>query len=223
MSDDSNEPDDLIGTECHGYQLERRLGDGGAAAVYQASHALWPERKVAVKLLLPDWTRSADVRRRFEIEAKVSASLDHEHIIKCLDYGFTNQGNPFLIVELLEGDDLFRRLESRRRLSLDELIPIANQVASALEAVHAKGIIHRDIKPENIFLARTPEGGETVKVLDFGIARVVGTERYTTGIVGTPYYLAPEQIKGRYAEVDARCDLFSFAAMVYHCLTGSRP
>lgn len=215
------DPDPFLGQVLNSYRLEKKLGGGGMATVYGASHILF-SRRAAVKVLHP-WARDEDVQRRFKVEAEIMAKLDHPHIIKCLDYGFTPEGNPFMVLELLDGEDLFRRLAEKNRLSRPEVRSIVEQIVDALEYVHERRIVHRDLKPENIFLARHDGQDDFVKLFDFGIARIVGTARYTKGIVGTPDYMAPEQAKGPLEELDGRCDVYSLAAVAYHCLTGDRP
>jgi serine/threonine-protein kinase len=222
MKDDFDEGDRLLGGVFNSYRLERKLGGGGMAVVYQASHILF-DRKAAVKILHPGCAREPEVRRRFKIEAEVMASLDHENIAKCFDFGFTPEGHPFMIMELLEGEEIIERLRRQGRLSVAQMFPIIEQVAHALEYVHARGIIHRDLKPANVFLMENRDGEEVVKVLDFGIARVLGAARFSRYTVGTPAYMSPEQVNGPADDVDGRSDIFSLAAMAYHCLTGRQP
>ncbi len=218
----SEEPDPFIGQVLNSYRLEKKLGGGGMATVYRASHIRFP-RKRAVKVLRPSWASERDVQRRFEIEARIAETLNHPNINKCYDFGFTPEGHPFAILELLEGEELLKRLTREGRLPLPEVVPLVEQTAEALEYVHERDIIHRDLKPENIFITQQAGRGELVKILDFGIARVLGTARYTQGIIGTPHYMAPEQLKGCLEEVDRRCDVYSLAAVTYLCLTGKRP
>jgi serine/threonine protein kinase len=222
MPTQPEEPDPFIGQVLNSYRLEKKLGGGGMAAVYRATHILF-SRKAAVKVLHRNWAREPDVHRRFETEARIAETLDHPNINKCIDFGFTPEGNPFAILELLEGEELLAKIKREGRLDLRDLRSLVEQVAEALEYVHARDIIHRDLKPENLFLVPRHDREELVKVLDFGIARVLGTARYSQGIVGTPQYLAPEQLSGCLTEVDRRCDVYSLAAVAYHCLTGRYP
>lgn len=170
---------------------------------------------VAVKVLLAG---KGPETARFEREAQVLAELSHPGIVKYVDHGITPQGQPYLAMEWLEGEDLFTRF-GHRGLSIDESLTLASRVADALGAAHARGIVHRDLKPTNLFL----EGGDPgrVKLLDFGIAQLGGGPRVTqTGVlVGTPGYMAPEQARGE-NPTDARADVFSLGCVLFECLTG---
>jgi serine/threonine-protein kinase len=218
----SNSPDELIGRTLDTYRIVSRLGAGGMGEVYKA-HDSKLEREVALKLLPRDV--DADRLRRFHAEARTVSSLNHPHILVIHDFGDLD-GRPFIITELVEGDTLRQRLE-RGPLPLGETVAIATQIASALVSAHARGIVHRDIKPENVMVR--PDG--YVKVLDFGLAKLVGpAARATTAshfateagiLLGTPHYMSPEQAEGK--AVDERSDVFSLGVILYELATGSRP
>ena len=207
------------------YRLIRPLGQGSQASVWVAEH-LALSTQVAVKLIDPELAKKDDALERFRREATAAAHLRSAHVVQILDHGI--EGNqPFIVMELLEGEDLFERLERRRRLSLQETSRIVTHVSRALGRAHAAGIVHRDLKPENFFLISN-EDEEIVKVLDFGVAKVSDPAKQTmkrTGVgtlIGTPHYMSPEQVKG-IGEVDHRTDLWALGVIAYQCVTGDLP
>jgi serine/threonine-protein kinase len=206
------------------YRLERLLAQGGMGAVWVARH-LQLDVDVAVKLMRPAYVSSADARARFEREAKASAHLRSPHFVHVLDYGVEADA-PFLVMELLEGEDLQSRLRSEPRLSLADTQRIVHQIARGLRVAHEAGLVHRDLKPANIFLSR--QGNEEiVKVLDFGVAKVTGLEgsgaETATGVLlGSPQYMSPEQVRSS-KELDRRSDLWSLGVIAFRCLTGQLP
>jgi serine/threonine-protein kinase len=218
----SRSPDELIGRTLDSYRIVSRIGAGGMGEVYKA-HDLKLERDVAVKLL-PRHV-DADRLRRFHAEARTASSLNHPHIVVIHDFGDFD-GRPFIITELVEGETLRQRLE-RGVLPVGEAVAIATQIASALVAAHARAIVHRDIKPENVMVR--PDG--YVKVLDFGLAKLVGPTAPATTVstattevgvlLGTPHYMSPEQAEGK--AVDERSDIFSIGVILYELATGTRP
>ena len=206
------------------YQLERLLGEGGVGSVWAAKH-LATRKPVALKFL----KRSADERhqRRLLREARAAGAVRHPNVLAIHDVLELEEGSPVLVMDLLEGESLRQRLVRSARLSLSETAAILLPVASAIGAAHAAGIIHRDLKPENIFLCRT----RGVQVLDFGIAKLTAREgdaattsglTHTGEILGTPYYMSPEQIFGE-QDIDARSDLWALGVILYECLSGQRP
>jgi serine/threonine-protein kinase len=219
------EPLSLLGATLDGrYELNAHLATGGMGAVFRARH-VHLRKDVAVKVLRPDLSASADLVERFRREAEIASALEHENIVRVTDFGRTGDGWLFLVMELLTGESLFDRLRREGFLSPDEAVPILWQVCNGLEAAHALGVVHRDLKPENVFLARTTSGREVTKLLDFGIAKIAGpssTSATAAGIVvGTPEYLAPEQALG--AEVDARADLYAVGLIAWRALAGRHP
>jgi serine/threonine-protein kinase len=224
-------PDAVIGGK---YRLLRRLAGGGMGAVWLAKHVTL-DAEVAVKLMSPLLTDTPTALSRFEREAKASAQLKSPHIVKVQDYGIEDE-TPFMVMEALEGEDLGERLNRVGRIPLPELSVVTTQIAKALRVAHEAGIVHRDLKPSNIFMAR--EGNdETVKLLDFGIARETRTqlvkdpssaprelveERTGSGVVlGSPHHMSPEQAHGE--KVDHRSDLWSLGVVLFRALTGQRP
>ncbi len=207
------------------YRLVRPIGQGSQGSVWIADH-LALNTHVAVKLIDPELAKRDDARERFKREATAAAQLRSAHVVQILDHGI-DEGQPFIVMEMLEGEDLFERLNTRVRLSLRETSKIITQVARALARAHAAGITHRDLKPENVFLCNN-EDDEVVKVLDFGVAKVKDPAKQAmarTGIgtlIGTPHYMSPEQVKG-IQEVDHRTDLWALGVMTYQCVVGELP
>lgn len=207
------------------YRLVRPLGQGSQGAVWVADH-LALNTPVAVKLIDPELAKREDARERFKREATAAAQLRSAHVVQILDHGI-DEGHPFIVMELLDGEDLFERLDKRGRLSLRETSKIITQVCRALARAHAAGIVHRDLKPENVFLCNNDDE-EIVKVLDFGVAKVTDPAKATmqkTGIgtlIGTPHYMSPEQVKGTF-EVDSRTDLWAIGVIAYQCVVGELP
>ncbi len=202
------------------YEILRCLGQGGMGAVYEVVHRE-TRRRAALKVLLPVLVSDDDARARFAQEACITAELDSPHLVENFDAGVDGESKcPFIVMELLRGESLGERLSRRERLAAHEAVEVLRQVAVALTATHGRGIIHRDLKPDNIFLTRRDDGSHRVKVLDFGIAKVLeqaGLSRNTVNI-GTPLYMAPEQIDG--ARLSAATDLFALAHIAFELLTG---
>jgi serine/threonine-protein kinase len=210
------------------YRIVRIIGRGGMGSVYEAVHAQTGER-IAIKTLLPHLASSQQSAARFVREAEASGRVRHPHTVNISDVGVANSV-PYLVMELLEGEDLSKRLERMVRFRASALIDLILPVCSALVTAHQAGIIHRDLKPENIFIARQRgDVGpvEVVKVLDFGISHIASPAdavrlTQTNSVVGTPYYMSPEQSKGaRFA--DAKSDQWSVGVILYECLTGEVP
>ncbi len=204
------------------YRVLKPIGTGGMGEVYEAEHTRLP-RHFAVKVLRcsPD----SGALGRFQQEAEITSRLVHPHIVEVVDCNVTEDQQPYLVMELLEGETLGDRLTRQRRLPPAELARIAAQIGSALAAAHAKGVVHRDLKPQNIFLARTPDGETSVKILDFGVSKLQGSSGLTQEnvVVGSPRYMAPEQALGRNDELDARADIFALGVIFYEAILGERP
>jgi serine/threonine protein kinase len=215
---------DLAGETIGSYTIERRIGAGGMGEVYLARDAKL-DRPVALKLLSREFALDADRLHRFHAETRAASSLNHPHILVIHDFGELD-GRPFMVTEYVEGETVRQRLE-RGALPVGEAVKVALQVAAALAAAHARGLVHRDIKPENVMLR--PDG--YAKVLDFGLAKLVAREesdsmdltfRTLPGLVmGTPRYMSPEQARGK--EVDARSDIWALGVLLYEMVTGRPP
>jgi serine/threonine-protein kinase len=181
-------------------------------------------QRVAIKLISTEHSQSAEARKRFSVEAKAAAKLRSRHVVQVYDDGETPEGNPYIVLEFLEGETLEQRLEREHDVPLADAIRIVNHVARALARAHAQGIVHRDLKPANIFLVKTDDddAGWIAKVLDFGIAKLEQGEKGTTQagtVLGTPLFMSPEQVRGA-SSVDHRADLYSLGMCLYHMLTG---
>ena len=218
----------LVGTVLNGrFRLTRLLGTGGMGSVYEAE-SLSGEAKRAIKLLRQDLVHEDQIVRRFLAEAVAVRELRHPNVAQVLDAATTENGTPYLVMELLQGTPLSRYIEHGHVLPPQQAVQIIRGVLRALGAAHSRNVIHRDIKPENIFLVRDPSGAFVVKVLDFGIAKVMdgagkkGPMTRTGVLLGTPGYMSPEQIKSSKA-VDPRTDLWSAGVILYELITGQPP
>jgi serine/threonine-protein kinase len=212
------------------YELLERIGRGGMGSVWEARHATLGH-KVAIKFIESDIASTEEARKRFDNEAKAAATIQSKHAIQIFDHGVTDDGKPFIVMERLFGEPLDKRLERVRVMPLPEVGRVIQQVCRALARAHEGGIVHRDLKPENIFLTRSPDDDEEVaKVLDFGIAKIrnptqdhgVSSSTKTGAVLGTPYYMSPEQARGL-RTVDYRSDLWSLGVIAFKCVTGRLP
>ena len=208
------------------YRLISKLGQGGMGSVWRAEH-LTLGIPVAVKLIDASIAQSEEALARFRREAQAAAELRSAHVVHIIDYGVENE-TPYIAMELLEGESLSQRLERVGRLTPADTANILSQVTLALTRAHQQNIIHRELKPDNIFIVLEGED-EVVKVLDFGIAKKLGlgstssgVKTHTGAMLGTPYYMSPEQARGQ-AGVDHRTDIWSLGIIAYECLTGVRP
>ncbi|MBX3274482.1 MAG: protein kinase [Sandaracinaceae bacterium] len=217
---------DLSGQTLLGkYAIDSLLGQGGMAAVWKARHVL-TGRVVAIKVLDESYLGNRHVTRRFLREARAASVVAHPGIVEVLDIDEMDQGLPFIVMELLEGETLARRIERRGRLDQEELVRLGAMLLEALEAAHAQGVVHRDLKPENVHVVPAGRRGEIVKILDFGISHMVeeDTQKLTmTGsVLGTPHYMSPEQAMGE-TEIDHRADLYAAGVVLYECAVGDVP
>ena len=219
-------PDLTPGQQVGEYVIDSLIGAGGFGTVFRATHPLIG-KTVAIKVLSRAYSAQPEMVSRFVAEARSVNQIRHRNIIDIFGFGQLDDGRHYFVMELLEGQPLDQFLEEHGRLELADAVPILRGVARALDAAHDKGIIHRDIKPENIFLVADPEGGWFPKLLDFGIAKAFGGQpegmhKTRTGApIGTPYYMSPEQCRGR--DVDHRTDIYAFGCVAYELLTGTVP
>ncbi len=222
----ADDPDLEPGQQVGEYVVEKKIGEGGFGTVFKADHPLIG-KQVAIKVLSRQYSAQAEMVSRFVSEARAVNQIRHRNIIDIFSFGQLDDGRAYYIMEFLDGLPLDEFLDQRGRLTMGEAIPILRAVARALDAAHAKGIAHRDLKPENIFLGRDDDGSLFPKLLDFGIAKLLHGDNPTkhktrTGApIGTPYYMSPEQCRGR--EVDHRTDIYAFGVMTYRMLTGVLP
>ena len=226
MTADKQPAQTLVGTVLDGrYRIESLLGEGGMGAVYSATD-LRLEKRVAVKVMAREFSANPEVLARFHREAQVTSGLGHPNIVQVFDSSTTPTGEPFLVMEFLEGEDLEHRLRREVRLSTPAMLHILKQVAAALMATHAKGIVHRDLKPANIYLLKAAGADDFVKVLDFGISKVRAASTKltkTSSIMGTPNYMSPEQALGRGEEYDETTVQWALACIAWECLSGQGP
>ena len=204
------------------YRLEQEIGRGAMGTVYRAVHVTLGQR-VAIKLISGAHSPSAEARQRFSVEAKAAAKLRSRHVVQVIDDGATPQGDPYIVLEFLDGETLEQRVAREHDLSLRDAVRVVTHVGRALARAHAEGIVHRDLKPANIFLAKSDDDddGWVAKVLDFGVAKLAqetGTTQAGT-VVGTPLFMSPEQVRGA-SSVDHRADLYSLGMCLFHALTG---
>ena len=222
------DPDELpVGTKLAGrYRIGKRIGLGGMAQVYEAEHTTIT-RPVAIKVLSGEFTKRPAVVVRFLQEARASSQVAHENVVEVTDFGETEDGRPFIVMEYLEGESLSATLLAEGPFDWARTRGVLLQILGALEAAHAHRVIHRDMKPGNCFRIHRHDNPDFIKVLDFGIAKVLredGTGISLTAqgtVMGTPDYMSPEQCRG--TKVDARADLYALGVMTYEMLTGKLP
>ncbi len=208
------------------YRLERLVGEGGTGVVVAARH-LQLDRVVAIKFLRTALA-SDEIRTRFEREARAIGQIESEHVVLVLDVGALDDYSPYMVMEYLEGRDLAKVLKEDGTLSIEDTIDCMLQVCQALEEAHGRGIIHRDLKPANLFLTRREDGGPHIKVVDFGISKILDPKLMGGGpsemtlaftVLGSPRYMAPEQLRSS-KDVDGRADLWSLGAVMFQLVTG---
>jgi TPR repeat protein/tRNA A-37 threonylcarbamoyl transferase component Bud32 len=221
----------MLGQVVGNYHILGVLGEGGMGVVYLGQHTLI-DRRAAIKVLLPEYSRDQEIVRRFFTEARAANAIQHPGIVEIYDFGHHQaDGRAFIVMELLQGESLQQRLERLRGLAPADAVLLTRQIAGALGAAHRASIVHRDLKPDNIFIVRDPEvpGGERIKLLDFGIAKladpsvVPAHERTRAGVImGTPTYMAPEQCRGS-VDIDHRADLYALGCILYRMVCGRTP
>jgi eukaryotic-like serine/threonine-protein kinase len=220
----------VIGTTLGGkYKVVKLLGEGGMGAVYLGEQELGSAtRRVAIKTLHPEFSRDEKIRARFDREVGTVAELEHPHTIQVYDFGKTDDGQLYIVMEYVEGRDVADILAKEGPLEPGRVAKILDQVAGSLDEAHARGIVHRDLKPENVVLTERAGQKDFVKVLDFGIAKKSGEEEKPGQkltqqgmVLGTPPYMSPEQFTGK--PVDARTDVYALGVMAYEMLTGKLP
>jgi len=220
VSVDLPRPGDVLGS----YLIERQLGHGGMAVVYEARHRTLGKR-VAIKMLLPHHVARSDLAQRFQREGEAGALLDHPHAASVLDAGHDQRGTPYLVLEYLDGEHLGTLLLRAGTLTVQQTVDLLVPVIAAIALAHELGIVHRDLKPENVFLAQG-RGQVVPKVLDFGISKTAQAESLkltrSESLLGTPHYMSPEQAQGA-DQADARSDQFALGVILYECVTGQCP
>ncbi|HEY8041088.1 MAG TPA: protein kinase [Polyangiaceae bacterium] len=229
-SSTDSQPPPVSGLVAGKYEVIRLIGRGGMGSVWEGRHASLGTG-VAIKFIDQEYADSKEARSRFDTEARAAATLQSKHAIQIYDHGVTDDGRPYMVMELLHGEPLDKRIDRLGRLSLQETARILTQCCRALQRAHDGGIIHRDLKPENIFLVRShDDDDEIAKVLDFGIAKIktppdgqgLTSSTKTGAVLGTPYYMSPEQARGL-RSIDVRSDLWSLGVIAYKCVTGVLP
>jgi eukaryotic-like serine/threonine-protein kinase len=222
------EADPLVGTlVADRYRVGRKLGEGGMGLVYLATHESL-RKPVALKVLATSARAPSEAIARFEREAIAAGNLRHPNIAEATDFGQLPDGGLYLVMEYVEGTTL-RKLLAKERLAPERALAIVQQIGAALAAAHGRDIVHRDLKPENVIVTRGASGGDVVKVIDFGIAKLrsttfdgIGTGLTSAGTVfGTPEYMSPEQVMGQ--PVDARADQYALGVLAFELLTGKAP
>ena len=207
------------------YRIGRLLGEGGMGSVYLAEHT-GLDAEVAVKLLNETCIADPDSLARFRREAKAMGQVRHDNVVAVMDTGTDDDGVPFIVMEYLIGESLSALLRRNRTLAAASACRIASQILAGLSAAHAKGIVHRDLKPGNVFMAQQPDGSVRAKILDFGVSKLLDSAALSVtadGVaVGTPTYMAPEQIRGQ-TDLDSRVDIYAVGVILYRMLTGKLP
>jgi serine/threonine protein kinase len=209
----------VIGT----YGIVRKVGAGGMGEIYEVSHSRLAGR-YAMKVLRPEVAANSEALARFQREAKVTSALQHPNIVQVIDFSVIEGGQPYLVMEFLDGPELAEVLKDSKSLPLSRVVAYVKQIASGLMAAHEHEVVHRDLKPQNIFVLKVAGSDQDlIKIVDFGISKisaVTATITSASTVIGTAQYMSPEQARGRIDEIDAKSDQFSLALIVYEMLTG---
>jgi serine/threonine-protein kinase len=220
-----DEDDPLVGTTLGSYRIVHVLGEGAMGRVYEAQHTRLRTKRVAIKILHPEFMRHPQALARFEREAEAAGALEHRHVVGVYDVDRAPDGRPYIVCEFLEGVELGDHLDSVGQLSIQQAVRIGQHLCDALASAHRLGVVHRDMKPENVFLVGNLPHRPVAKVLDFGLSRLDQAKGDTLTqagtVMGTPSYMAPEQARGD--RVDGRADVYGVGAILYRALTGHRP
>ncbi len=218
----------LVGQRIHKYEIVRVIGRGGMGTVYEALNTTIGKR-VAMKFVDAETARNKDSAARFQREAEAASAVESAHIVDIFDSGYSEEGQPYIVMELLRGEDLGYRIKRCGRLELGEALHVTAQILRGLHRAHEAGIVHRDLKPDNIFLVDRDDDPNFAKILDFGISKIqrAGSTPLSTltrqgTVLGTPFYMSPEQAQAL-PDIDGRTDLWSAGAILYECLTGRPP
>ena len=221
--------EDLVGQTIRKYEIVGLVGRGGMGCVYEAINTSI-QKRVAMKVIDQELAKNDEATARFQREALAASAVESPQIVQIFDAGFTEGGTPFIVMELLRGRDLGDVLKERGRLSPGDVLPIVAQILKGLHYAHEAGIVHRDLKPDNVFLCQRDDEPLRVKLLDFGVSKIARDGRDVPlqtltrqgTVVGTPYYMSPEQAQA-FPDVDGRTDIYSVGAILYECLVGRPP
>ncbi|HVT06541.1 MAG TPA: protein kinase [Polyangia bacterium] len=221
----STAPGEILGGK---YRLIQVIGEGAMGRVYEAQHAV-VGRRFAVKVLQAQLAREPALLERFHREARAAGALESENLASIVDFGHTRDGLPYIVMELLVGEDLSKLIEREGPLPVPRVVSLGVQTCRGLAAAHNAGIVHRDLKPANLFVTRRGDGSDLVKILDFGIAKLESAAEaqlldltQTGSTMGTPLYMSPEQARGE-KELDHRADIYATAVILYEALSGRMP
>ncbi len=214
------------GSRVGNYEIVRKIGQGGMGVVYEGRHLLLP-RRVAIKFLLTDQSQDEEQIRRFLGEAVAASQIEHKGVVGIYDYGYDEKNTAYLVMDYIDGRPLVEIMKETRQLPIPKSLKIMRDVAEVLSSAHKMGIIHRDIKPDNLLIIQDESGDDIVKVLDFGVAKFVNAQALSGktkvgSILGTPWYMPPEQCRGSLS-VDSRSDIYALGCVLYHMLCGKVP